>query len=78
MRRIERLVLATHNAGKVREFKDLIAPYGIEVVSADALGLNEPEETEATFAGNARLKAHVLAAEDDEGGPDGGPRIRRL
>lgn len=57
-----RLVVASHNAGKVREIKELLAPFGVEAVSAGALGLPEPEETETTFAGNARLKA-VAAAE---------------
>ena len=56
-----RLVLATHNAGKVREIQGLVAPYGVEVVSAAALGLAEPEETETTFAGNSRIKAHAAA-----------------
>ena len=60
MRRIgrgSRLVLATHNPGKVVELADLLTPYGVDVVSAGALGLPEPEETEPDFAGNARLKA---------------------
>jgi len=56
-----RLVIASHNAGKVREIGDLLAPYGAEVVSAGALGLGEPEETEDSFAGNARIKAHAAA-----------------
>lgn len=56
-----RLVVATHNAGKVREMGALLAPYGIETVSAGELGLPEPEETEATFEGNARIKAHAAA-----------------
>lgn len=56
-----RLVVATHNAGKVREMGALLAPYGIETVSAGDLGLPEPEETEETFEGNARIKAHVAA-----------------
>lgn len=58
----DRLVVATHNPGKLREIGALLAPYGVEAVSADTLGLPEPEETEASFAGNARLKA-VAAAE---------------
>lgn len=57
-----RLVVASHNAGKVGEINELLAPFGFDVVSAGALGLPEPEETETTFAGNARLKA-VAAAE---------------
>ena len=58
-----KLVLASHNAGKLREISDLLAPFGIEVVSAGKLGLEEPEETEDTFAGNARIKAHFAARE---------------
>lgn len=56
-----RLVLASHNAGKVREIGDLLAPLGIEVVSAGALGLPEPEETGASFVANAELKARAAA-----------------
>lgn len=57
-----RLVVASHNAGKVREIAALLAPLGVEAVSAAELGLPEPEETEATFAGNAALKARTAAA----------------
>lgn len=57
-----RLVVATHNPGKLAEISALVRPFGLDAVSADKLGLSEPEETEATFAGNARLKA-VAAAE---------------
>ncbi len=53
----ERLVVASHNPGKLVEIADLVRPFGLDVVSAGALGVSEPEETEATFAGNARLKA---------------------
>jgi XTP/dITP diphosphohydrolase len=56
------LVVASHNAGKVWEIKQLIAPFGLDAVSAGELDLPEPEETETTFQGNARLKA-VAAAE---------------
>ena len=56
-----RLVLASHNAGKVGEISQLLLPYGIEVISAAALGLAEPAETEDSFAGNARIKAHAAA-----------------
>ncbi len=52
-----RLVVASHNPGKIREINDLIRPFGISAVSAGELGISEPEETETTFAGNARLKA---------------------
>ena len=60
-----KLVLATHNPGKVVEIADLLKPFGIEVVSAGELGLPEPEETETTFEGNARLKAHAAAKAAD-------------
>ena len=56
-----RLVIASHNQGKVREIRDLLAPYGIEPVSAGELGLPEPEETGTTFAENALIKAHASA-----------------
>ncbi len=56
-----RLVAATHNKGKVSELKDLFEPLGFDVVSAIDLDLPEPEETEATFAGNAILKARAAA-----------------
>lgn len=56
-----RLVVASHNAGKVREIGALLAPLGVEAISAGTLGLPEPEETESTFAGNARLKAEAAA-----------------
>jgi XTP/dITP diphosphohydrolase len=56
-----RLVIASHNEGKVREIGELLAPYAIEVISAGALGLDEPEETGATFAENAALKAKAAA-----------------
>lgn len=58
-----RLVVATHNKGKLREIGTLLAPFGIKVISAGDLGLTEPEETETTFAGNARIKAHFAARE---------------
>ena len=52
-----RIVVASHNPGKLREIDDLVRPFGLDAVSAGSLGVSEPEETEATFAGNARLKA---------------------
>lgn len=64
MRRLEkgtRLVVASHNPGKLREIADLVAPFGLEAISAGDLALPEPEETESTFAGNARLKAVAAA-----------------
>jgi XTP/dITP diphosphohydrolase len=60
MRRLmrgDRLVVASHNPGKLVEIADLVRPYGLDAVSAGQLGVSEPEETETTFAGNARLKA---------------------
>jgi XTP/dITP diphosphohydrolase len=81
-----RLLVATHNPGKLREFEYLLGPHGIEVVGAAALGLPEPEETGATFAENARLKARAAAhatglpaLADDSGlvvrGLDGAPGV---
>ncbi|MBU6167277.1 MAG: RdgB/HAM1 family non-canonical purine NTP pyrophosphatase [Alphaproteobacteria bacterium] len=56
-----RLVLATHNPGKVVELAELLGPHGLDVVSAGSLGLPEPDETEDSFIGNARLKALAAA-----------------
>lgn len=56
-----RLVVASHNAGKVREIDDLIGPYGFDTVSAAKINLPEPEETGTTFAQNAYTKAHAAA-----------------
>ena len=55
------LVIASHNAGKAREIAALLAPYRVEVISAVALDLAEPEETGATFVANAELKARAAA-----------------
>ena len=70
----DRLILATHNAGKLKEFQELFEPYGLELLSAGELGLPEPDETGTTFAENARIKAHaaaqasgMLALSDDSG-----------
>jgi XTP/dITP diphosphohydrolase len=70
----DRLLLATHNAGKLAEFRELFAMLGIALVSAGEMGLPEPEETGTTFAENARIKAHaaasasgMLALADDSG-----------
>ncbi len=52
-----KLVVASHNKGKLVEIDDLVRPFGLETASAGSLGVSEPEETEATFAGNAVLKA---------------------
>ncbi|RID90935.1 RdgB/HAM1 family non-canonical purine NTP pyrophosphatase [Gemmobacter lutimaris] len=57
----KRLLVATHNKGKLEEIADLLRPLGIEVVSAAEFGLPEPAETEDTFIGNARIKAHAAA-----------------
>src|ERR1700709_2630049 len=56
-----RVVIATHNAGKLAEMRELLAPFGIEAVSAGELGLPEPEETGTIFAENAAIKAHAAA-----------------
>ncbi len=56
-----RLVIASHNAGKVAELAELLAPWALNVESAAALGLPEPEETGATFSANAELKARAAA-----------------
>ena len=61
MRRPERLVIATHNRGKLREIRDLLGPLGIACVSAEELDLPEPEETGITFVDNAELKARQAA-----------------
>lgn len=81
-----RLVLASHNKGKLAEFSTLLDGYGITVVSAGELGLPEPEETATTFTGNAELKAlaaakaaKIPALSDDSGlcvsALDGAPGI---
>ena len=57
----DRLIIASHNAGKIREIGALLEPFGITVSSVAELGYEEPEETEDTFAGNARIKAHAAA-----------------
>jgi XTP/dITP diphosphohydrolase len=70
----DRLLIATHNPGKLREIAALVAPFGVTVLSAGQLGLAEPEETGATFEANAALKAqaaagaaHLPALADDSG-----------
>jgi len=57
----KQIVLASHNKGKLKEIGHLLKPFGISVISASDLGLDEPEETENTYAGNARIKAHFAA-----------------
>jgi XTP/dITP diphosphohydrolase len=56
-----RLVIATHNPGKLAEMRDLLAVYGVEAISAGELGLPEPEEAGTTFRANARIKAEAAA-----------------
>ncbi|SNT74994.1 RdgB/HAM1 family non-canonical purine NTP pyrophosphatase [Paracoccus seriniphilus] len=70
----KRLLVATHNAGKLEEMRALLAPYGVEVLGAAEAGLAEPEETEDNFVGNARIKARAAvqatglpALSDDSG-----------
>lgn len=57
----EKLVIASHNKGKLTEIANLLSPYGVQAVSAGDFDLAEPDETEDTFAGNARIKAHFAA-----------------
>lgn len=57
----DRLLVATHNAGKLNEIAEILAPHGVSVVGAGDMDLPEPEETEDTFVGNARIKAHAAA-----------------
>ena len=82
----KRILIATHNAGKLEEMEQLFAPFGVEVVGAASQNLPEPEETETTFVGNARIKAHAAvkatglpALADDSGievdGLDGAPGV---
>ncbi|MGZ9809129.1 RdgB/HAM1 family non-canonical purine NTP pyrophosphatase [Pseudoroseicyclus sp. H15] len=64
MRRFEgdALLIATHNGGKLAEMRELLAPYGVRVSSNADHGLPEPEETEETFVGNARIKARAAVS----------------
>lgn len=82
----DRLLVATHNRGKLEEIAKLLEPFGISVTSAGEMGLPEPVETETTFVGNARIKAHAAAQatglpalSDDSGitvdGLDGAPGV---
>lgn len=61
MKKIEKLVIASHNQGKVNEIREILKPYGVEVVSAAELNLPDVEETATSFEGNAKLKALELA-----------------
>lgn len=56
-----KLLVATHNKGKLNEIAEILAPYGVTVIGAGEMDLPEPEETEDTFVGNARIKAHAAA-----------------
>jgi XTP/dITP diphosphohydrolase len=74
LQRGDRLVLATHNQGKLKEFRQLMEPFGLDIVSAGELGLPEPEETGTTFNENAYTKAFasasasgLMALSDDSG-----------
>src|SRR5260370_14644 len=60
-----KLVIATHNPGKLAEMRELLAPHGVEAVSAGELGLGEPDETGKTFGANAKIKA-LAAAKSSE------------
>jgi len=62
LKRGEKLLIATHNAGKLAEFRELFSPLGVVLISAKDLDLREPEETGTTFVENARLKAHAAAS----------------
>ncbi len=57
----DRLLIATHNKGKLEEMEHLLAPFGVKVIGAADMDLPEPAETEETFVGNARIKAHAAA-----------------
>ena len=61
-----KLVIATHNPGKLAEMRELLAPYGVEAVSAGELGLAEPDETGETFRANAMIKAQNPDITDDQ------------
>jgi XTP/dITP diphosphohydrolase len=58
---VGRLVIATHNPGKLAEMRELLAPYGVDTVSAGDLGLTEPVESGTSFGANARIKASTAA-----------------
>ena len=57
----DRLLVATHNAGKLEEIADLLTPFGLSILGAAEMDLPEPVETEDSFIGNARIKAHAAA-----------------
>src|SRR4030081_676316 len=57
-----KLVIATHNPGKLAEMRELLAPHGVEAISAGELGLGEPDETGDRFGANARIKGMAAAS----------------
>jgi XTP/dITP diphosphohydrolase len=70
----QKILIATHNKGKLEEFREILGPLGVDVTSAGELNLGEPEETENTFIGNARIKAQsamratgMITLADDSG-----------
>ncbi len=70
----QKILIATHNKGKLEEFREILGPLGVDVTSAGELKLGEPEETENTFIGNARIKAQsamratgMITLADDSG-----------
>ncbi|KAF0100795.1 MAG: Nucleoside 5-triphosphatase RdgB (dHAPTP dITP XTP-specific), partial [Hyphomonadaceae bacterium] len=58
---VKSVLIASHNSGKVKEIRDLLQPFGVEVFDASGIGIEEPEETEPSFTGNALLKARAAA-----------------
>lgn len=72
--KVKSILIASHNSGKVKEIRELLNPFGVEVYDATGIGIEEPEETELSFTGNALLKAraaakasNMLALGDDSG-----------
>ena len=57
----DQILVATHNVGKLQEITEILAPFGVKVIGAAAMDLPEPDETEDSFVGNARIKAHAAA-----------------
>ena len=73
----DKLVIATHNKGKLREIKALFDGFDFDVISAGSLGLAEPEETETSFRGNALLKARAAASAVRKRGLESGSALDR-
>lgn len=63
--KISKLLVASHNLGKIKEINQLLGEFGVEAISAAEIGLEEPEETEDSFVGNALLKARAAAKKCD-------------